>query len=263
MWFPLHDAGEDEVVRIYPDAYRRPIFDMDATEENLRHLGEPLRYRLGFGDAVLFHGEHLHTSPASSGSFRRRFSYDFRIASHCLDDTRHYRDLFLDLRNFPARPALEMRLGDHGAASRADDCALPAILELERASNLDDAGLTRIADIFDTFPFAEDRYVLLATRAIAMKEPRIASRALRTILNRSPHWFWLAVAGQNFLALGDHIQAGAALRKARDFAGRQITLPNFMPVVYAHPATQPLPQAVHQFCERALDHIEASVSGPV
>jgi len=43
MWFPLHDSGESEMLRIFPRLYREPIFDMDATEENLRHLGDPLR----------------------------------------------------------------------------------------------------------------------------------------------------------------------------------------------------------------------------
>jgi hypothetical protein len=261
MWFPLHDSGEDEVVRIYPEAYQRPIFDMDATEENLRQLGDPLHYRLGFGDAILFHGEHLHTSPVSSGRFRRRFSYDFRIASYSLDDTRHYRDLFLDLRNFPAQPPPKLRLGGHQIASTADDCALPAILELERSTNLDETGLTRIGDIFDSFPFAEDRYALLATRALSRRAPLNATRASQTILDHSPHWFWLAVAGQSFLAMGDRIQAEKAFRKSHDLAGRQATLPDFMPVAYPDPPTQLLPNTVRQFCEHALEKIGTTASG--
>ena len=174
MWFPLHDAEEDEVLQISPQFYRRPVFDMDATEQNLCRLGDPLRYRLAFGDAILFHGEHLHTSPPSGGGARRRFSYDLRIASHNVDDTRHYRDLFLDLRNFPGRLEPTVRLGVYPAASVADDSALPALLELECARQPGEAELARIADIFDHFPFAEDRYLALATRATSARAPAIA-----------------------------------------------------------------------------------------
>ncbi len=263
MWFPLHDADEDEVLRIYPQLYRRPIFDMDATDENLRGLGDPLRFRLAFGDAILFHGEHLHTSPPPEGKARRRLSYDLRIASHNVDDTRHYSDLFLDLRNFPTRPEPAVRLGIQAQASVADSCALPALLELERVQQPKEAQLVRIADLFDQFPFAEDRYLALAKRASLAQVPVIAACALRAIVDRSPHYFWLARAGEAYLALKDRAGAMKAFGKAVQFAESQPTLPNFMPVNYPNPPTQPLPETVRRFCEDALSRInmEASVAG--
>ena len=234
---------------------------MDATEQNLCRLGDPLRYRLAFGDAILFHGEHLHTSPPSGGGARRRFSYDLRIASHNVDDTRHYRDLFLDLRNFPGRPEPTVRLGVYPAASVADDSALPALLELECARQPGEAELARIADIFDHFPFAEDRYLALATRATSARAPAIAARALRTIAEQSPHFFWIAKAGQAYLALNDRAGAVTAFRKALALTKKQPTLPNFMPVEYSGPPTQPLPETVRRFCEEALSGISAGAGG--
>lgn len=260
LWFPLHDAGEDEVLRIFPDLYRQPVFDMEPTEENMLSLGEPLRYRLAFGDAILFHGEHLHTSPRPGPRVQRRHSYDFRIASFCFDDTRHYRDVFLDLRNFPEQREAEVRLGNYRPASTADVCALPALLELERSSALDEAALAHFNDLFDSFAFAEDRYLLLAARAVSAQAPVGAARALRTIADRSPNWFWLAMAGQGLRALGDRARAAAAFRKAHDLAGQKDILRNFMPVAYTQPPTQPLPQAVQQFCEQALAAIGAEGS---
>jgi len=251
MWFTLHDAGEDEVLRIFPEAYRRPIFDMDATEENLHTLGAPLRYRLAFGDAILFHGEHLHTSPPG-GKSRRRFSYDLRIASHNTDDTRHYRDLFLDLRNFPVRPELAAALGVDAPASVADSCALPALLELERAPEPGEAELTRIADIFDHFAFAEDRYLMLAKRAAQAQVPAIARRALQAIVAKSAYAFWLAKAGEAFAGLNDRPNAETAFRKALRLLDTQAAPPDFMPVGYDNPPTQPMPNTIRRLCQEAL-----------
>lgn len=254
MWFPLHDADPDEVLRIYPQLYRQPIFDMDATEENLRGLGEALHFRLSFGDAILFHGEHLHTSPLG-GKSRRRLSYDLRIASHNVDDTRHYRDLFLDLRNFPRQLEPDARLG--GTSMReADTCALPAILELERTVAPGEAELARIAVVFDRFPFSEDRFLMLAKRAAA-GVPKIAAPALQAIVDRSPHCFWVAKAGEVYREIGDRTGAEAAFRKALSFAERQPAPPNFMPVDYSHPPTQPLPETVRRLCEAALASMSA------
>lgn len=250
VWFPLHDADEDNVLRIYPECYRQPIYDMDPTDDNLRTLGEPLRYRLAFGDAIMFHGEHLHTSPAVGPSFRRRHSYDFRIASLCFDDTKHYRDGFLDLRNFPTRSAPAPRL-DMQPATEHDDCALPALLEVEQSPSLGEGGLVRLADLFDRFTFAEDRYLILAERAAPVSRG-VAGRALASIVERSPLWFWVALAGQGYLALGDRARAVTAFRKARDLAGAQVQMPNFMPITYENPPKQPMPQAIRQFCEQAL-----------
>jgi hypothetical protein len=261
VWFTLHDADEDEVLRIFPQLYRQPIFDMDATEENLQTLGAPLRFRLAFGDAILFHGEHLHTSPSPGGKSGRRLSYDLRIASHNTDDTRHYRDLFLDLRNFPAHPEPAPALGMHASPSVADSCALPALIELERAKNPGEAELTRLANVFDHFAFAEDRYLILARYAAQAQLPALAEHALQKIVAQSPHAFWVAKAGEALLALNDQRGAEIAFRKALRLAEAQTAPPDFMPVDYANPPTQPLPETIRRLCAEALSHIGLSPIG--
>jgi hypothetical protein len=258
VWFTLHDADEDEVLRIFPQLYRQPIFDMDATEENLRTLGAPPRYRLAFGDAILFHGEHLHTSPSPGGKSGRRLSYDLRIASHNTDDTRHYRDLFLDLRDFPSVPEPAPALGVPASPSVSDSCALPALIALERAKEHSEAELTRIADVFDHFPFAEDRYLILAKHAAQAQLPALAERALQKIVVQSPHAFWVAKAGEALVELNDQRGAEMAFRKALRLTETQAALPDFMPVDYANPPTQPLPETIRRLCEEALSHIGLS-----
>lgn len=232
LWLPLHDADAATVLRLYPQAYRAAIHDMDATTENVARLGPPLRYALGFGDLVLFHGEHLHTSPDPGPA--RRLSYDFRIAADCEDDAAHYRDCFLDLRNFEAGGA-----------------ALAALLELEQAEPLLPARIGELLDAFDACPFAEDRYLIAARRAIDTA-PGLAQRALARIVNRSPHWFWLAEAGALLARYGFRKAAIAALEKARRLARNAPPRPGYAPIRYKNPRTQPDPLTVARHCEAQL-----------
>ncbi|WP_061848439.1 hypothetical protein [Bradyrhizobium sp. DOA1] len=105
MWFPLHDADADGILRVYPHLYREPIFDQNCTPEALAALGKHAEFTLAFGDAVLFHGEQLHTSPIASSGGRRQ-SVDFRVAVDCHDDNGHYRQGFLSSRNFDVVPGV-------------------------------------------------------------------------------------------------------------------------------------------------------------
>ncbi|WP_119419283.1 hypothetical protein [Desertibaculum subflavum] len=232
LWFPLHDADAATVLRLYPQAYREAIHDMDATAANLARLGPPLRYALGFGDLVLFHGEHLHTSPEPGPT--RRLSYDFRIAADCEDDTAHYRDCFLDLRNFEAGGG-----------------ALAALNELEQAERPGAERIAALLDAFDAAPFAEDRNLMAARRAIDIA-PDLAHRALRRIVERSPHWFWVAEAGEMLATHGFRKAAIAALEKARRLARNAPRRRGYAPISYANPRTQPDPLAVARRCEAQL-----------
>ncbi len=252
FWFPLHDAAEDEVLRIYPHLYRENVGDMDATPETFSRLGEPLRYRLNFGDAILFHGEHLHTSPPTRSEFRRRLSYDFRIASLCSDDTRHYRDFFLDLRNFDLRERRPLPIARREAPGDSDTSPLPMLLAVEQGEIRDEAGFAQALSVFDRFPFAEDRYLSLAERARPVA-PLVAAKACESIIDRSSLWFWTfmaaAVLFQHRLQLPI---ATRGLEKARDLAAAVRELPNFMPIRYPQGPTQPLPQAAIVACDKLL-----------
>lgn len=235
LWFPLHDCDEDGVLRLYPGAYRRDVHDMDATAESLAALGPPPRYRLAFGDAVLFHGEHLHTSPVAGP--RRRHSYDFRIAADCVDDTAHYRQGFLDLRNF---------LGEQSA--------LGPLLAMEDLVYPTPVRFGTLLDAFDRLPFAEDRY-LIAAQCAAAVAPALALRPLRAIAQRSSCWFWVLRAGMLMVSSGLHHDARAALAKARSLAETAAPRPGYAPVSYDKARTQPDPETAAAQCEQLLTRL--------
>ncbi len=221
IWWPLHDCGEDEVLRIYPELYHKPLFDRPA--EEAASLGPHMRYRLAFGDAIMFHGEHLHTSPVGVPGGRRQ-SVDFRVASACADDNAHYRSGYLNANNFASEPVITRIVQMETAP---DTLAAPWF----------DATLSA----FNAAPsFAEDRYLLLHKTAKPVN-PAAATAALEEIIVKSDQHFWLMKAGQQAAADGHPALAEQA-------ATRLLTLPttpppDFMPVAYVNQATQVMPEA--------------------
>lgn len=257
LWFPLHDADEESVLRLYPHLYRENVFDMDATPENFGRLGAPLRFRLNFGDAVIFHGEHLHTSPPTGAEFRRRLSFDFRIASLCGDDTKHYREFFLDLRDFDLTERPARRLG--GSPAGEETSPLPVLLAVEQGVVSTAEGFAAALASFDRFAFAEDRYLILAEKAQAVA-PRIATEACLRIIERSDLWFWMLMAAGMLLQKGMTEPARRGLEKARALAAAVREMPNFMPVAYMQGPMQPMPQTVIATCEALLQRLGAPVA---
>ncbi|WP_067217238.1 phytanoyl-CoA dioxygenase family protein [Marinomonas gallaica] len=98
FWFPMHDTSDEEVLRIWPDLYKENILDMPNSEENIHSLGVPAQYQLNFGDIIVFHSEHIHTSPKRT-SETTRHTYELRVAYDCHDDNNHYRSNFTDFKN--------------------------------------------------------------------------------------------------------------------------------------------------------------------
>lgn len=98
FWFPMHDTSDEEVLRIWPDLYKENILDMTNSEENIDSLGVPAQYQLNFGDIIVFHSEHIHTSPKRN-SETTRHTYELRVAYDCYDDNNHYRSNFTDFKN--------------------------------------------------------------------------------------------------------------------------------------------------------------------
>jgi hypothetical protein len=254
LWFPLHDAAADQVLRIYPGHYRQPLHDRDATAQHLAALGPPLSYALAFGDAVLFHGEHLHTSPAGTdrAGALRRHSYDLRIASHCHDDTRHYRQGFMDLRNFgDGRPAAPPGSVSQALARWADapqGATHPAL-----------ADPTTIDAVFEQAAFCEDRYLLLA-ELLGPANRGAAVQALSKVVRRSDQPFWLRQAGLLLLQLGAPALAEQALRSAYGFAMTAPAPRNFAPIDYLQPCTQWLPDRIAQDCAARLGMLQAAAT---
>jgi len=226
MWFPLHNSQSDEVLQIFPDFYHQEIFDMDANSENFNLLAEPLCYKLAFGDAVIFHGEHLHTSPKADGRAARRHSYDFRIAADCADDTEHYRKHFLDIRNFYTNEKTN---------------SINTLFELESACEKDTDLLNKIFNEFELTPFSEDRYLQLAKKCLS-SSPALAERVCTCIAEQSRSWYWLWQTAKLQIRLQLESQAFLTFKLVKDFAemGQRI---NYMPLVYKHAhSNQPTPE---------------------
>ncbi|WP_204106163.1 MULTISPECIES: hypothetical protein, partial [Spirulina sp. CCY15215] len=102
-WFGLHDLASDEILQIFPQHYRNSyVLDTDNTKRELLELSSPLDYSLPFGSCIVFHGEHLHTSPRKSHVPQgyRRHTYDVRVITDAYDDNSHYRRGSLQLGLF-------------------------------------------------------------------------------------------------------------------------------------------------------------------
>lgn len=230
LWFPLHDAGEDDVLRIFPRHYRARIYNMETAPDAFAALGAPLRYRLRFGDTILFHGEHLHTSPSAPPGERRRHSYDFRIAAASGDDNAHYRQHFLDLRNFSGGAYDALCRFERLDTPSAEDCAAALIG-------------------FDGALFAEDRYALLGARAEAA-DAEVAVACWRRVAG-SPLWFWRLRAAEALLRLGLREEARDAFAVARAHAAADRPW-SYAPIAYEHAQTQMRPADAVQRCEAVL-----------
>jgi hypothetical protein len=231
IWWPLHNANENEVLRIYPDLYRKPFFDRNCDAEAVTAVGPHLAYRLAFGDAIMFHGEHLHTSPVGVPGGRRQ-SVDFRVASCCPDDNAHYRSGYLNANNFVCPPNAE--------------AAIERIMLMKNApENLSALWFDEAFKAFNQLPFAEDRYILLHQTAKTVN-PDVSAAALEEIVRKSDRYFWVMKAGE--LAGADGIARLAASRVLMLTASLP-ALPDFTPVEYANPANQITPEAASAWAE--------------
>jgi hypothetical protein len=242
MWFPLHNADTDEVLRIWPELYRSQILDMDATPDNLRRLGSPVDYKLSFGDVIIFHGEHLHTSPAKvhGEPDYRRHSFDFRIATRCGDDNKGYRYNFCNLNNFITSgnsnlPALVGNLSCNFMERFREklDSANYYFLALENRIDLLEKDVDDILNIFLHLPFAEDRYLMLVKKALAMGMHETAIKAAEQIKICSTHFFWLLRCGEAFERLEMNDTAQTLYRRCYEILS-EFSPQNTMPLIYVN-----------------------------
>lgn len=245
IWIPLHNTNTSEVVRIWPERYRSTVSNMDATPDNIRQLGDPAHYKLSFGDAVLFHGEHLHTSPAGAygASNYRRHTFDFRVATRCGDDNKGYRYNFCNLNNFIAHGSPPPTVVDNMTCSYMEhflekkDSANYYLLSLENQKGLVEKSVADILDIFLGLPFAEDRYLTLVEKALDMCMYEIAVKAAEQIKVCSVHYFWLLRCGEAFERCEMNGIAQALYRRCYEVLS--VFIPQkIMPIVYANESNE-------------------------
>jgi hypothetical protein len=247
IWFPLHDACSEEVLRIWPDLYHDHITDMPATPDNLRRVGKPIHYELNFGDAIIFHGEHLHTSPARlhGAEDYRRHTYDFRIATRCGDDNHGYRDNFSNIANFigldnTRKPSSDNNFGvNYRERFREEkDSANFYLYALENNGDIKEGDINDIFEIFLSLPFAEDRFFLLVEKALDMSLLDLSCQAGEQIRIRSRHYFWLLRCGEIFEKYGMMHIAKNYYQRCREVLSNYT--PNFCtnPIDYNEPSNE-------------------------
>lgn len=249
IWFPMHTAEPGEVLRIWPHLYRKSVTDHDPTPDAFRALGAPLSYRLDFGDCILFHGEHLHTSPSDqlqSPNYRRH-SYDFRVATHAPDDNFHYRKNFWNLKNFPAEDALQNTLAPYQRVTQ---------IQSEGAASADD--IQAVFTEFEAFEYCDDRYLWLLEQAIKRGNFDLILNILRLMRARSRLPASLIQATILTAKLAPQDELIALLRAALALSKDQGDYKSFAPIEYSNPATQPRLEDYRQFCQRHLAELGAA-----
>ncbi|MDX1400768.1 MAG: hypothetical protein R3245_02505 [Kiloniellales bacterium] len=246
LWFPLHDAGEEEVIRIFPKLYRECLYDCDVSSDALARVGPPARFSLAFGDAVLFHGEHLHTSPpvpADSGAGRRQ-SIDFRVVCDCPDDNRHYREGYVNALNF---------------SSREGSAGIDIMLEMQACEALSKHRAGELLRSSRRISFAEDRFLLLAEKAEA-RDRNVTFNALKEVVGRSKLYFWILRAGESAKSNAFPLLAREAALRVLDLTQSTPVLPNYMAIDYPNPAAQLLPEEAGRRAAAILQEL-SGVSG--
>jgi hypothetical protein len=257
IWAPLHDAGEDEIVHIYPRCYRQNVHSMPNTPENRQSLGRPVGVSLKFGDCLVFHGEQMHHSPDPSKGKGRRHSYDFRIAAACPDDNRHYRYNFVNLENYrsgaDALPSLigyrtgvaDMRrhhreFGKSLSANYYWRCLerQPASLERVHAAH----------EAYSSYPFSEDRYLALA-RLAAPFDAHLAGKILKAVVQETRLYFFALKCAEDALEYGQSEASLKACERALELLPSTAALKRFAPVAYEVPGNQLMPAEARQRAE--------------
>lgn len=264
LWFPLHNSAESEVVQVWAQHYANAqVRDQDNTAENHARLGSPTAFRLNFGDAILFHGEMPHTSPPHP-VVGRRHSFDMRIACACYDDNRGYRHNFVHLNNFHTEAGSSTPLAfdfpqlasTHSVPQPANYLSANYFWRYAQSSaSLSGTEITRLHEVFDAYPFAEDRYISLAKLAIRHGALALGLRILETLSKRTEHYFWLAQCAEIFEQAESNDAARSTYARALEYANR-VTPNNFAPIAYA-PKGQAATPAHLQYAQLLRERLAA------
>lgn len=260
IWFPLHDIAHDERLRIWAEQYRNSVSDIDAASDIVDCLGCPVEYKLNFGDAIIFHGEHIHASPSKAHGVAdyRRHTFDLRVATSCGNNNKGYRDNFFNLNNFIAA-------GNYSSPSVVDDTRcnyMERFLEkmdaanyylwvLENRNDLTKKDIEDIMEIFLRLPFAEDRYLILLDKALSMGMFEAAKKVAEQITALSPHFFWLLRCGEIVEKYGLDDIANALFSHCEEVLSHHVPK-SFMPVTYKNGSNELLVEDARRIVREKL-----------
>jgi len=238
----LHDAGPDEVIRIWPQKYKSGLTDHDNTSENSNKLPPPLHFSLKAGDAVLFHSEQLHASPMV-GHTRRRFSFDLRIAADSRDDNSHYRKDFLDVRNFASEEKADLypwAQAESVTLKTSEICATYWLNRLGSNPGTANSDIEELQKSIDHIEYAED-FLIAISRLARNAAPDFSDACLNKAIKESNLPFFILEASRELIAHGKTDEAKIGLEKI--IKSGEVPLPDYTPIIYKNKQiTQILPK---------------------
>lgn len=255
LWFTLHDAAPDEVIRVWPQEYTSGLGDIDNTPKNSNKLSLPLQFSLKAGDAVLFHSEQLHASP-KVGHTRRRFSFDIRVAADSRDDNAHYRKDFWDVRDFASGGkgslAAWMQAGNM-LLKPSEMCAVYWLNKLEDSPQEVGANIDALKNIIHDMEYAED-FLIAVARLTRNAVPDFADACLIKVIKESNLLFFLLDASRELIACGKVAEAKEGLEKIIELGVNP--LPDYTPIDYKDKqVTQILPPDMVRQARELLNHL--------
>ena len=244
VWCALQDLDESQTLILFPEAYRDTSHDSDeyawkgSGEPSSWGFGTALQIPLNAGDMILFHGDHLHSSPVAPGDLLR-LSWENRVVSKCYDDMGWYRLGFKNQNNFISGSREEsqsdsLERGQHIWSQRLAPPNHPCdhlknapkmttgrqILGwLINQPELSEEFFIEAVEALYKLPFAEDRFVWpLFTAQKSFAEKKIDKDILRFVIDRTKNYYWACIFGG--LAIGaDEIDlAKSAFAKAKKLA---------------------------------------------
>jgi hypothetical protein len=238
-WCALRDVDAKSAIIFFPDAYRDPNVDRthyrfdDDTDPADWGYGAPLRIPMRFGDILLFAGDHLHSSPSTTGDFSR-LSWEIRIQERCFDDVGWYRLGFLNMSNFlpldgaPATGAIDRARAVWETAGRRPVSPRQALEDGARTATgiqalnwmIQDLDLTcpvfeELLETMMRLPFAEDRFVwphFFAQKAFP--DSGLDERIQEHVIDHSENYYRLLMFGGFAQASGRAPLAERAFEKA-------------------------------------------------
>jgi len=211
----------------------------------------------------VFHTENMHGSPLRKKE-TVRFSFDLRVASQCLDDNAHYRYNFWNLNNFQSKQLIRFPLAheydsiddvsEHFKRNKENANAQFYSMAMKHFPHKDKTFFKSIDEIFDQFPFAEDRYFELSKRVSAWN-PDLSLTILEKIIDNTESYFWALKCSNKFFECSDWKLAQKAFDKTILLAETTNVSFESNPVPYEDPCTQILPKEAIEISKEKLSAI--------
>lgn len=250
VWCALQDLNENQTLIILPEAYRDGRHDQADFNGQMNYYqkepgppedwgyGRPLKIPLRFGDILLFHGDHFHSSPVPSRDLLR-LSWVTRVVAECYDDMGWYASRFSNIANFipntnGAQTQNSVTSGENLWRQWTKPPDSP-LANYEACSGLSIGWqflgwmvnmpekipkfISESTEAMFRLPFAEDRFLWPHFAAQKYFPQQELDRDIeQLVIERTENYFWACIYGGLALGAGRRRLARKAFDKARELA---------------------------------------------